>query len=130
MDSTSTQMRLTIAIPTYNRAAYLDLCLYHICRQIQKYETSIEILISDNDSSDNTGDIVQKYISDGYPITYHRNKDNIGSDRNFIQCFRLAKGKYVLIMGDDDILLERAIETILNIIEKGEYGIIHMNAYG
>jgi len=121
---------LTIAIPTYNRASYLDKCLSHICGQLRKGEPRVEILISDNNSTDNTPDIADRYISDGFAVNYIRNAENIGSDRNFLQCFGRANGRYVLILGDDDILLDGSVEKILDILEGDEYGIVHLRSYG
>ncbi len=121
---------LTIAIPTYNRAGYLDICLSHVCGQLGKDNARVELLVSDNHSDDNTEDAVSRYLSGGYPINYIRNSSNIGPDNNFIQCFKKARGKYVLIMGDDDILLDGALENILGVLEKGDYGVVFLNSYG
>lgn len=121
---------LTIAIPTYNRASFLDLCLSHICEQLGKGATRVELLVSDNDSTDSTSDVVGKYINSGYTINYIKNKENIGPDRNCLQCFNLANGKYVLILGDDDILLDGSLTNILDIIGKDDYGVVHLRSYG
>lgn len=120
---------LTIAIPTYNRSSFLDLCLSQIFKQIGKNEYLVEILISNNSSTDNTDEIVNKYISSGFAISYLNNNVNLGGDRNFIQCFDRSNGKYVLILGDDDILLDGSIRTILGILKNNEFGIVHFNAY-
>ena len=121
---------LTIAIPTYNRASYLELCLSRIFNQLSKKEPLVEVLISNNNSSDNTEEIVNRYVSQGLTVSYIRNATNIGADRNLLQCFTRAGGKYVLIMGDDDVLLEGSIKTILDILKNDEYGIVHFNSYG
>ncbi len=121
---------LTIAIPTFNRAEYLNRCLSHIWKQMRREETRVEILVSDNCSTDKTTDIIHRYVSGGYPIHYTRNNENIGSDNNCMQCFEMAKGKYVLILGDDDLLLNNAVEKILRILEQDDYGIVHLNSYG
>jgi len=121
---------LTIAIPTYNRAKYLDQCLDHICRQLGEYKSIIELIVSNNNSEDETETVVSKYRSNGININYVKNFKNIGADRNFAQCFALATGKYVLILGDDDILLDGAIDRILAVLKAGEYGLIYLNSYG
>jgi glycosyltransferase involved in cell wall biosynthesis len=121
---------LTIAIPTYNRASCLDLGLSRIFKQLHRDEPPVEILISNNHCTDETDTIVQKYISSGYDITYIKNDENIGSDRNILQCFNRARGKYVWIMGDDDILLDGALGHILCILGTGDYGLIFLNSYG
>lgn len=121
---------LTIAVPTYNRAAYLDLCLSQICSQLKAHGTEIELLVSNNCSTDTTDEVVHKHIALGYSISYLENPENIGPDRNFEQCYRKAKGKYVLIMGDDDVLLKGSIDKLLEILGSGDYGIVFLNSYG
>lgn len=121
---------LTLAIPTYNRASYLDSCLAHVCGQVEGVGKAVEILVSDNNSPDDTGEVVGKYILAGAAIRYVKNEENIGPDRNFLQCFRMAAGRYVLIFGDDDILLDGSIKKILDVLEKDDYGIVHLASYG
>lgn len=121
---------LTIAVPTYNRATYLDLCLSRITAQLTNYREEVELLVSNNCSTDNTEEIVHKYLSQGHPITYLKNQMNVGPDRNFVQCFRKAGGNYVLLFGDDDVLLDRALDTLLPILRSNSYGIVFLNSYG
>lgn len=122
---------LTIAIPTYNRAQYLDICLQQICGQLKdENHKLVELIVSDNASIDQSKDIVEKYITSRCSIRYIRNERNIGPDRNITQCFEEAKGKYVLVLGDDDILLDGALDKIIKIIQEKNYGIIYLNSYG
>ena len=121
---------LTIAIPTYNRASWLDLCLSQIVKQADSHGKLVEILVSNNNSPDNTDEVVSKYISSGFAITYIKNTANIGSDRNLLQCFRRSSGKYVLVMGDDDVLLDSVLENIVSILKRGDYGVVFLNSYG
>ena len=120
---------LTIAIPTYNRTDYLDLCLAHVCSQLPG-DGSVEILVSNNASTDTTDAVVRKYLAEGYPIRSVVNERNIGPDGNFLQCFRMAAGKYFLNFGDDDILLEGALARVLTVLRGGEYGVVFLNSYG
>jgi len=119
----------SIAIPTYNRSAFLDLCLSQILKQFPGNESYLELIVSDNASSDNTEEIVQKYISSGLPITYIKNKENTGADNNIAQAFLLATAKYVLVLADDDVLVDGSLKTILDILACGEYGVVHVQAY-
>jgi glycosyltransferase involved in cell wall biosynthesis len=120
---------LTIAIPTYNRAGYLDLCLQQICNQIKEYEDRIELIVSNNCSPDHTEDIVKKYIDAGYKIRYNKNPINNG-ERNFVTCLGLSRGKYMLIFGDDDVLLDGSLKKIMDLLSKDEYGIVYLKSYG
>jgi len=90
----------------------------------------VDVLVSDNCSKDSSDEVVHKYIALGYPITYLKNTENIGPDRNFEQCYRKAKGKYMLIMGDDDVLLDGALDKLIPILAGEDYGIIFLNSYG
>lgn len=117
----------SICIPTYNRAECLDINLKLIFEQLNKDNLEkLEILVSNNDSEDNTDNIVKKYINMGMPISYYRNETNIGPDGNFLQCVDKAKGKYVLLLGDDDFLVEGAIDCILSILSENEYGNVYI----
>ena len=121
---------LTIAIPTYNRAAYLDVCLAHIAAQPEINGGLVELLVSDNCSTDSTESIVEKWISNGLKINYIRNIENIGPDDNFLQCFNRASGKYVWILGDDDLVLDGTLGPILEILKEDDYGLLSLNSYG
>ncbi len=123
------QKLLSIAIPTYNRAQYLDLCLSQICKQLPGYESFIEVIVSDNASTDNTADIVNKFIKQGFAIRYVRNAENIGMDGNIVQSYSLATSKYVVVFGDDDALRDGAIGKIVRILRSGEYGIVFVSGY-
>ena len=118
---------LTIAVPTYNGsntiARMLDLLLPQIDNRVQ-------VLISDNASTDHTQDIIKSYIKK-YPfLIYVRNEKNIGPDSNFLQCMRLAKGKYTLLLSDDDILMEGKLSQILKFLANNDASLIYVNAKG
>ena len=122
---------LSIAIPTYNRAIPLDRCLKCITDQVDKLDDRIEILVSDNCSPDNTGEIVSKYIGQGHRVRYIRNAVNMGMDFNIAQCYKEATGKFAVAFGDDDILMSGGIDLILKTIQENlDCGVIHVNAYG
>ncbi|WP_448105300.1 glycosyltransferase family 2 protein [Pedobacter panaciterrae] len=117
----------SIAIPTYNRCIFLDNCLKCIIEQIHGKDYPIELIVSDNCSTDNTPEVVQKYIEMGLPIKYIRNDRNKGADINIFQCFTEASGKYVLILGDDEFFINGAIDKIMAILRKEtDIGIIYI----
>jgi len=118
---------LTIAIPTYNRAPFLEKSLERITNQLKGFEDKVELLISDNSSSDNTGEVVRKFIDQGIELKYNRNVINLGMDGNFVYCFQNATSKYIWILGDDDYLVEETIPKLLNLIDSGNYGLIHLD---
>jgi glycosyltransferase involved in cell wall biosynthesis len=112
------QPLLTIAIPTFNREVFLDRALDSIHSQIKDQNYPIEIIVSNNNSQDNSEKIVEKYINQGLPIQYIKNAQNMGADFNIVQCYKKATGKYVVVFGDDDIFNAGAINRILYILNK------------
>jgi len=118
---------LTIAIPTYNRAPLLNLCLDSIVDQVRDCPERIELIVSNNASTDHTRDIVSNYI-DIYPeLIYTENESNRGYDYNAAKCFRLARSNYVWLFSDDDLLLPRAIERIVPLLKQQNLGIVSLS---
>lgn len=107
---------LTIAIPTYNRADKLSGAIQSLVEKTRG--RNVEIIVSDNASKDNTKEIVNAFVDKGYPIKYYCNKENLGYAGNFISCFNHAKGKYVWLLSDDDILTNGAVDSILECIKR------------
>ena len=119
---------LTIAIPTYNRAWCLKDLLSALADQV-KDEPRIELIISDNASTDETPLLVKDFVAEGHRVRCLRNAENIGSDANFVQCFEQARGKYVWLFSDDDIIIPGALAKILSYCESAEYDLIWVSAY-
>lgn len=105
------QKLLTIAIPTYNRAALLDRQLAWLSRAIQGFENQTEIFVSDNCSTDHTQQVIAKWKDHLKHVVFNSNKnaENIGVMRNIMLCLSSSQTKYVWAIGDDDPIQERAV---------------------
>ncbi|MGN7292442.1 glycosyltransferase family 2 protein [Rhizobium sp. SAFR-030] len=122
---------LSIAIPTYNRAPYLALTLAHLRSDMASLPAGlVEVIVSDNASGDHTAEVVAAAIAGGLPVHALRNPKNIGSDANIAQVFNLARGRYVLILGDDDVLTEGTLGFLVNTLKNETYGVICLKPYG
>jgi len=119
---------LTIAVPTYNRERFLRELLDILFDQIIA-EPRVELIISDNASPDETASLVQEFQKRGLSIRYMRNETNLGADRNLLQCYEQAMGKYVWIFGDDDIILPGGVAVLLSYIESRDYDIVYLNSH-
>ena len=108
---------LTIAIPTYNRANFLRELLACLQPQIAG-QPAVELLISDNASPDETSAVVHEFINSGLELRYIRNEINIGPDPNFLQCYEQAAGRYVWIFGDDDLILDSGLSTVVKLLKQ------------
>lgn len=114
---------LSICIPTYNRELFLKECLNSISEQICKNDP-IEVVISDNASTDNTSELVSSF-NDKLNLKYVINEKNIGFDANCLNVVKHATGIYCLILGSDDCLYKEAIGKILWIIREDKSDLIH-----
>lgn len=122
---------LSIAIPTFNRAGYLALCLAQFVPEADLVERgTVELLVSDNCSADSTSEVIDAVRAQGLTVRYIRNETNIGSDANIAQCFNEARGDYVQILGDDDLYLPGRLREIVAMLGERERGLVCLKAYG
>lgn len=118
---------LTLAIPTYNRVEKLKISLERVVEQTQG--KPVELLVSDNASTDATQPFMEEFCKSHPNVTYIRNSENIGPDRNFLNCYNRASGEYVLLLGDDDLLLPGAVDAMLETLSRKPV-FVHMNTCG
>lgn len=112
---------LTIAIPTYNRSNYLEKLLARfglLVKESRIAKDDIEILVSDNSSTDNTKEICDEFKVrfDGI-FSYHKNQQNLGASINFEKAIKRAKGKYVWLFGDDDIPNSNCLTELVEVLD-------------
>ncbi|MFM2062182.1 MAG: hypothetical protein RLZZ507_1852 [Cyanobacteriota bacterium] len=89
---------VSIIIPTYNRLEYLKQAIYSAIKQTYQ---NIEIIVSDNCSPENTQSLVESFADPR--IKFWRHPENVGMLNNQINAFKMAKGKYVASLHDDDM---------------------------
>src|SRR5437764_14939232 len=112
--------RLSICIPTHNgRRAELQHLLGTILSQLTPSDQArVEIVISDNASSDGTEEMVRAAAADhSRSLAYHRNHRDIGGTANIFRSVDLAAGEYCWVVGSDDGLEPRALETVLHTLQ-------------
>ena len=102
--STSSLPVLSICVPTFNRARYLDSLLADLSANIGELGHSYELLIGDNASEDNTAEVVRKYEGK-LAIRYFRWPENVGQYHNMSRLFESAQGEYLVYVADDDLLM-------------------------
>lgn len=123
----SEQKLLTICIPTYNRGEYLEQQLKRLSTLHIELWKDITVFVSDNCSTDNTEEVVKKYIKlPVVDIQYSKNVENLGMDGNFVKCFRAAKSKYVWLLGDDDYIIDGKLPQIIYLLKDENYGVCHL----
>ena len=110
-------MKISVCIPTYNRAAHLANCLRSIIVNKSKSKTDFQVCVSDNCSSDGTEDAVRRAQA-SMEIKYRKNPSHLGMPRNFLNAVEMADGEFVWLIGDDDLLLPCALEELHDLTGK------------
>ncbi len=105
--------KVQIFIPVYNGSKFISECINSLLQQT--YE-DFQICIVDNNSTDNTINIVKQF--NDKRIKLYLNKENIGALNNFSKCLDLANSTYFILLPCDDILEKNYLNTIIPILEK------------
>ena len=117
-------MKLTIAIPTYNRAKRLKKALFDLCTEINSAHNKAEIAVyvSNNGSKDNTAEIIRQcsklFIENDIPFSSNTAESNQGFDANALACYANSNSEYVWFLSDDDNIITGAVDVIINDIKK------------
>ncbi len=109
------QPLVSFGIPTYNRADKIHVSIDSILRQ--GYD-NIEIIISDNDSADNTKEICEAYAEKDSRIKYFRQKTNLGLIGNWEFVHKQATGKYYMHLADDDWMEDNVLLKYVDFMEE------------
>jgi abequosyltransferase len=118
---------LTIAIPTYNRADCLNILLSELTGQM--VDQQVELLVSNNASPDHTSEVIDHFIRQGAKIHLIQNPENIGADANILQCYSMARGEYVWIVGDDDVIVPGGLQQVMKVLKTRDYDFVFVSTY-
>lgn len=118
---------LSFCIPTYNRVNKLKECI----KNIQKIKSeNIEIIVSDNFSTDNTREEIQKLQVNDKRIKYTRNQSNIGFVKNVVKVLKEGNGKYLYLISDEDFVVsDEIIKNLKTKLFENEYDAILGSIY-
>jgi len=106
---------ISVGIPTFNSAKFIKNTIESIL--FNSYSVN-EIIISDDNSEDETLVICQKLQTRDKSIKIYRNKHNFGYQKNWNKCFKYCKSKYLIILHHDDILKQNAIEKQIKFLNE------------
>ncbi len=112
---------VSVCIPTYNRARLLREAMESVLTQ--SFE-DFELIICDNASEDETESVVKSFSD--RRIRYFRNPHNLGHRENCNRCLHLARGSYIAILPDDDMMLpENLAKKIEVLLRNPKVGLVH-----
>jgi glycosyltransferase involved in cell wall biosynthesis len=106
---------VTIGLPAYNREKLIGKSIDGLLSQTY---TNFVLVISDNASTDSTGDICREYARRDSRVQYYRNEVNIGNPRNFNRVFELTKTPYLKWSTTDDLNAPTFLEKAMAIMES------------
>lgn len=118
---------VTVAIPVYNRQ--------HVVRQaietaLAQTWQPLEVVVSDNCSTDGTWATLQEYAARDPRVRIHRNESNLGAVRNWHRCLELAEGEYVLLLFSDDWIEPDAVERLVRPLrERDDVGFAYASVW-
>ncbi|WP_434762337.1 glycosyltransferase family 2 protein [Vibrio fortis] len=111
---------LSVVICTYNRASFLSIALESVCEQIVNQGDEVELLIIDNNSSDETS-CVSDCFSNNYPFVkyFFERSQGLSNARN--RALHEASFDYVAFLDDDAYVNDFWISSVINEIKKQEF---------
>lgn len=123
---------VTIAIPTFRRSRLLVRAIESAIQQtgISNYE----IIVVDNDNlkDESTDKIMKSYCKKFHNVRYFRNTQNIGITGNWNRCIELARGKWVVLLHDDDVMSRSYLNKSLRWANQSNctlLGVFHTDLY-
>ena len=116
--------RVSIIIPVYNVQKYLNRCLESLIIQITSED---EIILIDDQSTDNSEEICRQYENNYKNIFYHKLEKNEGPSRARNYGLKKAKGKYIIFLDSDDFIENNYIETMVKNIQNHDLVICGYN---
>ncbi len=104
---------LSICIPSYNGSKHIG---HLVSSLLTRKRTNFEVVISDDCSSDDSWDKIKLWARSDPRLRCARNSINFGMDRNFAHSVSLARGDYVWLCGQDDLIRMDGLERILDFL--------------
>lgn len=105
---------VSICIPTLNRSEYLDFLLGEIAKF---QELNYEVVISDNNSQDDTSTVVLRWRSELKRLYYIRQSETLTGPQNACAVCNAARGDYIFRISDDDLVIEEGLIAAQKILD-------------
>jgi glycosyltransferase involved in cell wall biosynthesis len=113
--------RVTIFVPTYNRAQWLGNAIESALGQT--YEDFV-VIVSDNCSTDHTREVVETF--DDPRLVYLQQPEHLELNEHFNLCYGLARTDYMFLIPDDDVMAPDALERMIPVLDANpRVGLVH-----
>jgi len=108
-------IKVSVCIPTYNQALYLERAIRSAATQTLAPH---EIIVSDDASTDETPEVLSRLLKEIPALKIIRQPLNLGISSNVDKCLRVATGDFVVRLDSDDMLLPTYIERLAGFLDK------------
>lgn len=112
---------VSVGLPVYNGAAYLRQALDSLLGQTFG---DLELIVSDNASTDATAEIGAEYAARDRRVRYSRNASNLGPDANFARVFALSRGRYFKWAAHDDLYAPTYLARCVGALEADPSAVV------
>lgn len=114
------ELMYSIIIPVYNAQEYLEECLQSVIKQANE---RVEVICINDGSKDKSKEILDQYKNEySFIQVYHKKNEGVSIARN--EGLKMAKGKYILFLDSDDILIEHSLEMLDKVLENHDYDMV------
>ena len=110
------QPLVSIIIPTYNVEKYIVQTIDSILSQ--EFHTNFEIIIIDDNSTDNTNNLIRKYVTSDSRIKSHKNRRRKGVSGARNTGIEIATGDWIIFLDGDDLWDSKILKTQLNVLSQ------------
>ncbi len=107
--------KVSVIIPSYNGSAFIRESIESVLNQTFR---DFELIICDDCSQDKTADIARSFQDS--KIIFKKNKKNLGLFGNFNKSISHSRGKYICILGQDDLMLPENLEKKVRALESND----------
>ncbi|MGF7217702.1 glycosyltransferase involved in cell wall biosynthesis [Spirosoma lacussanchae] len=118
---------VTVICTAYNHQRYVEEALQSV---VEQDYPNVELIVIDNASTDATSGCISRFARQHPNLQFLQNTTNIGLNRAFNQGLSLARGRYVIDLSADDVLLPGRISKQVELFERlsGPYAVVFSNA--
>ena len=130
VSTTGFKKKLTIAVPTYNRAELLDKQLTWLTTAVKGFEEDCEIFVSNNCSTDQTAQVLDTWSRKLSQLDFqiYQQSTNVGAIRNIAHCIRSSSAEHIWVLSDDDTVFDKTLPYVLQELKKfPDIGLITLN---
>lgn len=117
---------ITIAVPAYDRPGLLEETLASIAAQTVRVR--LEVIVCDDLASPQTRSLVERYPRESF--RYVANPERVGAVANWNRCLRRARGQWVMVLHEDDLLYPWYLEYVLPRLAPGVAAVCTLTTRG